>query len=84
MGTNNQCLSKTEKSIIIFHMKINIFTAVKYCCILHRCVCVMHNIQVPSICAISVFTTTLRLIPLECTTKQTVKNYYMIQLVTLG
>ena len=26
---------------MIFHMTINIFTAVKYCCILHRRGCVM-------------------------------------------
>ena len=30
-----------KKRIIIFHLKINIFTAVKYCCILHGRVCVM-------------------------------------------
>ena len=29
------------KNIIIFHLKINIFTAVKYCCILHGRVCLM-------------------------------------------
>ena len=34
-------LSKNKKNIIFFHLKINIFTAVKYCCILHGCVCVM-------------------------------------------
>ena len=30
-----------KKNIKIFHRKINIFTAVKYCCILHGRVCVM-------------------------------------------
>ena len=34
-------LSKNEKNIIIFYLKINIFTAVKYCCLLHGRVCVM-------------------------------------------
>ena len=28
-------LSKNTKNVISFHLKINIFTAVKYCCILH-------------------------------------------------
>ena len=41
MCTHNQCLRAKEKNIIIFHLKINIFTAVKYCCILHRFVIVM-------------------------------------------
>ena len=27
--------AKIRKNIIFFHLKINIFTAVKYCCILH-------------------------------------------------
>ena len=30
-----------KKNIMIFHLKINIFTAVKYLCILHGRVCVM-------------------------------------------
>ena len=34
-------LNKNKKNIIIFHLKINIFIAVKYCCILHGRVCVM-------------------------------------------
>ena len=33
--------SKKRFFLIIFHLKINIFTAVKYCCILHGRVCVM-------------------------------------------
>ena len=33
--------SKNKNYIIIFHLNINIFTAVKYCCILHGRVCVM-------------------------------------------
>ena len=34
-------LEQTKKNILIFHLKIIIFTAVKYCCILHGRVCVM-------------------------------------------
>ena len=34
-------LNKNKKNIRIFHLKINIFTAVKYFCILHGRVCVM-------------------------------------------
>ena len=34
-------LSKNTKNVISFHLKINIFTAVKYCCILHGRVFVM-------------------------------------------
>ena len=34
-------LSKNKKNIKNFHLKIIIFTAVKYCCILHGHVCVM-------------------------------------------
>ena len=34
-------LSKNEKNIIIFYVKIEIFTAVNNCCILHGCVSVM-------------------------------------------
>ena len=41
MCTHNQCFRAKKKTIIIFHLKINIFTAVKYCCILHGRVCVM-------------------------------------------
>ena len=43
MCTHNQCFraKKTQKKYIIFHLKMNIFTAVKYCCILHGRVCVM-------------------------------------------
>ena len=33
--------SKKKKNILIFHLKINIFTAVKYNCILHGRVWVM-------------------------------------------
>ena len=42
MCTHN-VLSKHEKNVIIFCLKIEIFTAVKYCCILHGCVCVMQS-----------------------------------------
>ena len=34
-------LSKNEKNITCFHLKIIIFTAVKYCCILHGRACLM-------------------------------------------
>ena len=34
-------LSKNKKKIIIFHLKIIIFIAMKYCCILHGRVIVM-------------------------------------------
>ena len=34
-------LSKNKKNIKTIHLKMNIFTAVKYCCILHGRVCVM-------------------------------------------
>ena len=34
-------LCKIKKNITFFHLKITIFTAVKYCCILHGHVCVM-------------------------------------------
>ena len=33
MCTHNQCFrAKKKKNIILFHLKINISTAVKYCC----------------------------------------------------
>ena len=41
MCTHNQCFRAKKKNIIIFHLKINIFTAVKYCCLLHGSVGVM-------------------------------------------
>ena len=40
-STHNQCLNKNKKSIKKFHLKMNIFTAVKNCCILHGRVCIM-------------------------------------------
>ena len=40
MCTNNQCF-RAKKNKIYFYLKINIFTAVKYCCILHGRVCVI-------------------------------------------
>ena len=46
MCTHNQCFRAKKKNIIIFHLKINIFTAVKYCLILHGHVCVMYDSQV--------------------------------------
>ena len=46
MCTHNQCLrAKKFKYIVIFHPKMNIFTAVKYCCILHGRVCPMLQIM---------------------------------------
>ena len=41
MCTHNQCFRAKKKNIVIFHLKINSFTAVKYCCILHERICVM-------------------------------------------
>ena len=35
-------LSKNKKNVSFFHLKITIFTAVKYCSILHGHVCVMY------------------------------------------
>ena len=58
MCTHNQCFEKNEKNII-FHLKIEIFTAVKYCCILHGRVCVMlaflylQRIKLATTCIIS-------------------------------
>ena len=34
MGIHNQCFRAKKGNIIIFHLKIYIFTALKYCCIL--------------------------------------------------
>ena len=42
MCTHNQCFRAKKKKNIIFHLKINIFTVVKYSCILHGRVCVVH------------------------------------------
>ena len=39
MGTHVPTINVLKN--IIFHLKINIFTAVKYCCLLHGLVCVM-------------------------------------------
>ena len=42
MCTNNLCFrAKKEKYYTVIHLKINIFTAVNYCCILHGRVCIM-------------------------------------------
>ena len=38
---HNQCFEQKRENIIIFHLKIESFTAGKYCCILHGRVCVM-------------------------------------------
>ena len=43
MCTHNQYFRAKKKNIIIFHQKLNIFTAVKYCCIVHGCVCIMFS-----------------------------------------
>ena len=52
LPTNN-VLSKQKKNIKHFHLKMNIFTAVKYCCILHGRVCVMSVKAVDESCALS-------------------------------
>ena len=39
--THNLCFRAKEKKILIFHSKIDIFTAVKYCSIFHGRVMVM-------------------------------------------
>ena len=45
MGTpQSMVCSKIKKNIIIFHLKINIFAVVKYCCILHGHVCAMQPV----------------------------------------
>ena len=44
MCTHNQCFEQKNKKNVIFHLKINIFTAMKYFCIFHGRVCVMHVI----------------------------------------
>ena len=38
-------LSKNKKNIQNFHLKMNIFTLVKYCCILQGHVCVMVDLS---------------------------------------
>ena len=43
MCTHSKCFSKKKKNIKTFHLKINIFTALKYCCILHGRVCVIKD-----------------------------------------
>ena len=40
-------LSKNKTNIKNFHLKMNIFTAVKHCCILHGRVCVMTSGTMP-------------------------------------
>ena len=52
MCIHNPCFEKNKKNIRIFHLKINIFTAMKYCCILHgrvivKLACICH--QIPSL-----------------------------------
>ena len=44
MCTHNQYFRAKKKNIINFLVKMNIFTAVKYCCILHGRVCVMATV----------------------------------------
>ena len=38
-------MSTNKKNIKFFHLKMNIFTAVKYCCILHGHVFVMKDTE---------------------------------------
>ena len=40
-STHNLCFEQKKKKITIFHLKIILFTAVKYCRIKHRRVCIM-------------------------------------------
>ena len=58
-------LSKSKKNIIIFHLKINIYTAVKYCCIFGRVFIMLKTFHLRS-CFKSVFTT--KRTPTECST----------------
>ena len=45
--THNQCFEqKLEKYFFKNCLKINIFTVVKYCCILHGHVCIMDNLHI--------------------------------------
>ena len=46
MGTQTQCFEQNKKIFIIFHLKINIFTAMKYCRILHGRVYVMVSLNI--------------------------------------
>ena len=41
MCTHNQCFRAKKEKYYNFQQQINIFTALKYCCILHGHVCVM-------------------------------------------
>ena len=41
MYLRSMFLAKTKKNVTIFHLEISVFTAVKYCSILHMHVCVM-------------------------------------------
>ena len=44
-SAHNLCFKqKLEKKITFFHLKIIVFIAVKYCCILHGRVCVMTSL----------------------------------------
>ena len=44
MCTHNLCFEHNKKNIKKFHLKNIIFTAVKYCSILHGHVCVMSKV----------------------------------------
>ena len=43
--TLNQCFRATKKNVLIFYLKMNILTVVKYCYILHGRVCVMTSLE---------------------------------------
>ena len=65
-------LSKNKKTITIFHLKIIIFTAVKYCCILHGRVFVMAK---PSSFVTRAYDTILEQRLLDCGAVQSVREY---------
>ena len=50
--THNLCFEQNKKNSTIFHLKIYIFTAVKYCCKLHGRVCVMVGSRAEAICCV--------------------------------
>ena len=44
-STHDLCFDKNKKNVIFFHLKNTIFTAVKYCSIMHGHVCLMVRIS---------------------------------------
>ena len=47
MCTHNQCFEQKKEKY--YNLKINMFTVMKYCCILHGRVCVMTGAHPPSL-----------------------------------